>query len=266
MEPFFFRAGEKRLFGVYDEPARGPARPRAVVLCYPMGHEYFSAHRTFRQLSARLVEAGFHVLRFDYYGCGDSAGESEEGAVEQWLEDIGAAVGEIKDLSGAAEVSLIGARLGATLAALAAGRRRDVDGLALWDPIVKGEDYIRELTRLQKDWLRDGLPEPRRLDPDDPITEAVGFPLTDRLRSDLEKIDLQGPAEGFARRMLVVDSLEQPVHLLWRKRAQSFPPEVEHERIAGSMWRKGMKRKRRDPLVSLRVVEAITSWIARAPS
>lgn len=266
MEPFFFSAREKRLFGVYYAPARGPARPRAVVLCYPMGHEYIRAHRTFRQLSVRLAEAGFHALRFDYYGCGDSAGESEEGAVEQWLEDIGAAVDEIKDLSGAAEVTLIGARLGATLAALAAGRRRDVDGLALWDPIVKGDDYVRELTMLQKDWLRDGLPEPRRSDPDDPITEARGFPLTDRLRSGLEKLDLQSPAEWFARRMFIVDSLQLPVNLLWRKRAQGFPAEVEYERVAKSIWQKGIKRSRFDPLVPLRIVEAIIAWIVRAPS
>jgi alpha-beta hydrolase superfamily lysophospholipase len=266
MEPFYFGTGEKRLFGIHHAPANGARRRQAVVLCYPMGHEYFRVHRTFRQLSARLAEAGFHALRFDYYGCGDSAGESEEGAVEQWLEDIGAAVDEIKDLSGAAEVTLIGARLGATLAALVARRRREVDGLALWDPIVKGEDYVRELTRRQKDWLRDGLPEPRRFDRDDPMTEALGFPLPDRLRRGLEKIDLQSPAEWIARRMFVVESLQLPVHPLWSKRAQGFPPEVECERLAGPMWRKGMKRKRRDPLVPLRIVEAIVAWIARAPS
>ena len=49
------------------------ARQSAIVLCQPLGHGYLRAHRAFRNLAVSLASQGFHVLRFDYYGCGDSA-------------------------------------------------------------------------------------------------------------------------------------------------------------------------------------------------
>ena len=66
-----------------------------IVLCYPMAHEYMYVHRAFRQLANRLARTGFHVFRFDYYGFGDSAGESEESHIEQWIKDISEAIDEI---------------------------------------------------------------------------------------------------------------------------------------------------------------------------
>jgi len=39
-------------------------------------------------VAIHLANVGFHVLRFDYYGCGDSSGDSEQGEIRQWLIDI----------------------------------------------------------------------------------------------------------------------------------------------------------------------------------
>src|SRR5437773_7734152 len=71
--PFYFGSPDKLLFGCYHEPSLERRRKCAVVVCQPVGHEYINSHRALRQLAARLCDAGFPVLRFDYYGCGDSS-------------------------------------------------------------------------------------------------------------------------------------------------------------------------------------------------
>lgn len=142
MTPFYFGSGARRLFGLYT-PGRGD---RAVVVCPPWGNEYLAAHRSLRQLDALLAANGWHVLRFDYYGTGDSAGDLHEATLEDWERDIATAMEEVRDASGATRAALVGMRLGGSLAARVAARRpREVSALALWDPVVSGAQFLREV-------------------------------------------------------------------------------------------------------------------------
>src|ERR1700722_5596148 len=137
MSPFFFGTSERRIFGVYEPAASGTSGKRAAVFCYPWGSEYIYAHRTIRQLAVRLSTAGFHTLRFDFFGTGDSAGDLTDADLAGWETDVESAMEEIRDISGMAQITLIGLRLGATIAASVAARlSRKVDSLVLWDPIV----------------------------------------------------------------------------------------------------------------------------------
>ena len=89
------------------------------------------------QLAAKLASSGFHTLRFDYFGTGDSAGDTVEGDLEGWSADIETAIDEIRDIAATAQVTLIGLRLGALAAARVAARNaRVVDTLVLWDPVA----------------------------------------------------------------------------------------------------------------------------------
>jgi pimeloyl-ACP methyl ester carboxylesterase len=142
VNPFFFGPPDRQLFGAYDAPS-GSAK-RAVVLCNAIGREYLLAHPTLRLLARQLSAAGWHVLRFDYSGTGDSAGECEDATLEQWVADIHAAIDELKEMAQVVSVALIGMRLGAALAALAATNRPDVDRLVLWDPVSDGSRYFAE--------------------------------------------------------------------------------------------------------------------------
>ena len=147
LDPIFFGASPRRLFGVYD-PADGNSSKglRAAVLCNPWGPEYIYAHRALRQLAKRLSLAGCHTLRFDYFGTGISAGDMVDAELAGWKGDIETAIDEVMDLTGAKRVALLGLRLGATLAAsVAATRQKGVDALILWDPIVDGTTYLDSL-------------------------------------------------------------------------------------------------------------------------
>jgi hypothetical protein len=152
--PMFFGDG---LFGVYH-PGR---RPSAVLLCPAIGHEYLRSHRAMRQLAARLARVGWHVLRFDYTGEGDSIdGEA------RWAADIEAAAAELRRLSGARELAAVGLRLGAAFAYRAAPAL-GVSRLVLWDPVCRGAVYLEELGARPRQARRDELlgapmPAPRR--------------------------------------------------------------------------------------------------------
>lgn len=198
MNTFFFGSSKQPLFGIYHPPKARKVRETGVVLCYPMGQEYMRAHRAFRQLALLLSKAGFHVFRFDYAGTGDSYGESEEGSVEQWIEDVGTAIEELKETAGVKRVALVGLRLGGAVAAMAAERRTDVDGVVLWDPVVDGKAYVVEML--------EGRAAPTASAP----VGVLGFPLTARLRDGIERIDLRRTEPPKGSRRFIMASQAAP--------------------------------------------------------
>src|SRR5437762_1000154 len=141
MNAYFFHTAAQPLFGIYAPPRARVARDQAVLLCAPVGHEYVRTHWALRQLADRLTHAGFHLFRFDYSGLGDSWGDFESASVEQWLADTRTALGELIDTSGVRDVTILGVRLGATLAVRAL-QEQPVRRLVLWDPVVQGRAFV----------------------------------------------------------------------------------------------------------------------------
>lgn len=83
---------------------------------------------------------GFHTLRFDYYGTGDSAGTEAELDLAGCETDVESAMEALADIAGATRVTLIGLRAGANIAARVAARRdAKVEALVLWDPLPSND-------------------------------------------------------------------------------------------------------------------------------
>lgn len=140
---FWFGPENKPLFGWLHAPENGACRG-TVIFCQPIGQEYKHAHFVFRTLADRLAERGFATLRYDHPGTGDSAGEPKpEGWVAEWAAGLSEAV-NLARKSAAAQVSIIGMRLGATLAAAEVLRLGPIDGLVLWDPSASGRSFMRQ--------------------------------------------------------------------------------------------------------------------------
>jgi uncharacterized protein len=168
------------------------------VLCNPFGQEAIRSHRMFRVLADRLSRDGLYVLRFDYYGTGDAAGEDHEGDIEGWIDDLLRANDEAVRLSGCTRCSWLGLRLGASIAALASAKTAvSPDQLVLWDPIIDGAAYLTELAHAHitesaavygARWLIENRLRDRALVESD--TEAIGFPLTPILKSQLRQMSL----------------------------------------------------------------------------
>jgi dienelactone hydrolase len=188
------------LFGWYHPP-EGTRRTGGIVICNPIGDDLVRAHRPLRHLAQRLAAAGFPVLRFDYRGTGDSAGdETEAGRVQGWISDIGTAVDELRARSGVTGVALVGLRAGAVLAAAAAGRE-DVEAVVLWSGYPGGGAFVNDVVRthrlhrkLEPNAFSGGLPAPGG-------EEALGFFLSDETMAALRELQL---AALPVRRALVV--------------------------------------------------------------
>jgi pimeloyl-ACP methyl ester carboxylesterase len=189
MQPLHIGTSERPLFGIYEAPDRRRRVRGGVVICAPVGHEYIRSYRALRNLAVQLATSGLHVLRFDYYGSGDSSGSSDEMTVAECVANIGSALDELKDIAGLKRVSVVGLRFGATLAAQAVCQRTDVEALTVWDPVVRGADYLADLGVLQAGWLAD-RPQLRRIRVGTPPSEVLGFPLSDALRQEIAALDL----------------------------------------------------------------------------
>jgi pimeloyl-ACP methyl ester carboxylesterase len=208
MEPLFFGSNERRLYGVHH-PAR-KAGSHAILLCYPGPQEYNAAHWAFRRLASMLARDGHHVLRFDYFGTGDSGGQCTDASPESALADIKEAIRELQDLSGARSVSLLGMRLGATFAALASAAGSRLRRLILWEPVVSGQTYVKELelsdARRNLALLHAARTRGRR-------DELLGHAFPEQLRSATEALDLTRSVSPRSEKAAIFVSEPGPDHL-----------------------------------------------------
>lgn len=192
----YFGANGRMLLAGLHQSARLRARSAAVLLCNPFGEEAARAHRTYRVLAGRLEQAGYAALRFDYAGTGDSGGDDAEFGVEDWLDDIVAAAAELRRESGVDRLVLVGLRFGATLAALATTRRGlRVRHLVLWDPVVDGLQYLRDLAQAHRAYLREemgdaGWRDRLAVDGQGIPSEALGSEIAPALAQAMAGVDL----------------------------------------------------------------------------
>lgn len=233
MTPFHFGAPSRRLFGIYTPAAPRATRKRAIVLCNPLGQEYLFAHRSLRQLGGMLSAAGIHVLRFDYYGTGDSAGDpSGSTTLKGWESDIEAAMEELMDVAGVPRVSLLGLRLGASLAAaVAVKRRKQLDSFVLWDPVVSGYEYLAERPPTT---AGASTPSPTA----DDWIELFGFVPATPLVTELSTVDLVKLAPAMPPPGLTIVSQTLPTHAALSAALSNIDPApMRLEIVAGpSAW------------------------------
>ena len=214
MNPFFFGASDKALFGAYHPPKVAPARNTGVILCNPFGDEAIKAQRALLRLAQMLSAQRLHVLRFDYYGTGDSMGDGSEGTLPQWHADVAAAADELKDIAGINKVSFVGLRLGATLALQAVHARRDVATVVLWDPVVMGADYLRDLSHHHEAYVGAEFGEygPSRQASGMTADEVMGFALPPPLRAAIAALDLSSLVVKRLKRLTLVNSTKSAAY------------------------------------------------------
>jgi len=222
-----------------------------------MGHEYVNCHRALRQLAARLSDSGFPVLRFDYYGCGDSFGDAEEGGISQWLQDIATAISEARVRTSVSHICLIGLRLGAALSLITAAERGDVDSVVLWDPVVIGKVYLQDLSSLQKAALR-CRPKPIRPRKSPTHTEIIGFPLPTSLCADVEKLNLLTIAPKPTTNILAIQSDRAPENTCLKHHLARREGRFEYLRVqAPQIWFPTVDG---NLLVPGQIVQSVVSW------
>lgn len=201
MTPVYFGRPSRRLFGVYHPAVAHTGPVRAALFCNPFGGEYNHAHRAVRKAAVSLAASGMHALRFDYFGTGDSAGDLHEADLDIWDDDISCGIEELRDLSGAPRVTLVGLRLGALLGARTAAALPDmVDRLVLWDPVLEGQAFLDEQFRAcySPHLLGRGLvPRPQAVGGG---FEVLGYSVSARMLHEIGKLEIRTFANELPKR------------------------------------------------------------------
>jgi len=262
IEPFYFDSHGHALFGCYHAPAPGAMRDCAVLLCYPLGHEYLQSHRSYRQLARHLAESGFAVLRFDYFGCGDSEGDDGQGGIDCWLRDIAAALAEVGEKSRCSRLCLVGARMGATLVMLAGSQYGGVDAMVLWDPVVSGKTYVQEMFAAHREMLRRSHVKVKAGSSDETMIELLGFSYRPSFMSELEAIELLAIQKRAAHRALILRSQGQPKLHDLLTHLQGIDCAAEHYCLNASPlwpWEENFGKT----LVPYHALRTIVTWLCR---
>ena len=250
-----FGSRSRRLHGIVDEPQPGAYCGRSVVLCYPQGQDYATAFRSFRVLATRLRNAGCRVLRFDYYGTGDSEGDLQDASVDQWVADVCAAIREVR-LMGLTDVSVVGLRLGAALAALAA-RQEPIARLALWEPVLDGAAYLGSLRTMHETWMQDERRNGRSAASTD--EDVFGDRPGVMLREQLTRIDLWSLSSALPSVQLVWHG-EEPQHEQFASALRQKGASVTTTRVDGpTIWSRSPVMP--EPAVPNRALQAVISFL-----
>jgi uncharacterized protein len=257
VEHFFFGAPDRELFGSYHPPRSDRTRDSAVLLCYPWGKECLPSHRAFRQLSELLAGLGYPVLRFDYRGAGDSAGDGTSAGLSSWMEDIATALDELRQRSMPEQICLIGLRLGAALAMRASAEHDDVSGLVLWQPVLDGTAYLTELREHHRTMLWQQFPSLPNAARSDDVHEILGFPVSSALLQDLQQLQLS-TAPATAGPILVVDNLPDDRLDVWQQRLAGDSHAVEYAALPTfAIWSEDIDKG----LVPRPTLERIAGWL-----
>ncbi|MCM5680344.1 alpha/beta hydrolase [Schlegelella sp. S2-27] len=161
----------------------------------------------FRALSDRLAREGCDVLRFDYHGTGDSAGDEGQQSIERWTEDVIAAHEVLCEAASQRPVHWFGMGLGANMAARAAGRARIAPSHAvLWEPVLNGQEYLDALLSSHRSELSRELglewnqlrQRGREQEPSLPGV-VLGFEVGEALFGELQRLEAL-PLHAAARR------------------------------------------------------------------
>ena len=181
MDAFFFPSSSgARLFGVW----RGVSGARRTwIFCPPFAEEEKSARRVFTEIAQRFSARGENSLIFSYRGTGDSEGDFADFGLADWRADILSAIAEAQNRAGATEIALLGLRLGASLAV---GARDGAARLVLLEPILSGRSFLSQQNARKK--LRAQLSGDQNL----PAHDLDGWQLGEKLRDELETLDLRG--------------------------------------------------------------------------
>lgn len=147
---FFLEDGRKRSYCVEYLPDEEKKKDCCVVLCRSIWGERIRTHRIFTNVARTLRDHGFSVATCDYFGDGNSGGETKDLGFVGMVEDAQRLSTYLMQKAEVEKVALVGLRFGANVAIGAEPNIPGVCKLVLFEPIA-------DPCAVLKEWLRANL-------------------------------------------------------------------------------------------------------------
>lgn len=142
------RCGENELLYVMGIPDR-PSSDHGVVISHSF-FEIFMFQRTELALLRRLASAGVPCIYVQAPGMGDSEGSPRGCRCEDRVEAALTAFRHLEQTGERLHPCFFGARVGGLIALLAAQRSQGHSSVAVWDPVLDGNAYWKQIARLER--------------------------------------------------------------------------------------------------------------------
>jgi exosortase A-associated hydrolase 2 len=170
-----------------------------VVHVHPFAEEMNKSRRMAALQARALAQAGYAVLQIDLRGCGDSAGEFEDAAWSDWVDDVRLACRWLAERHPGLPLWLWGLRAGCLVAAQAAAELPMPCDFLFWAPTPSGKTVLQQFLRLKSaaallDGGAKGITEGLRRDlAAGQTVEIAGYGLSAALAQGLESATLAPP-------------------------------------------------------------------------
>lgn len=268
-QPLYFASGTRRLFGWLNACSGAPPASMGLVICNPFGFEAMSAHLSIRAFADSAADLGIPVLRFDYGGAGDS--EDLPTAADQWdawLQDILAAIEELRQRARVDNICLLGFRLGATLATLAAARNPHVRALIAVAPVINGRRYLKELRTFElaaamsvHSAAAARMPSREAELAGPGCMEVSGFFLNAKTMTALQSVDLLAAPAPQVTEALLIDRDDLPGAQAWEKLLSGAGIRTQYRALPGFVPM--MMRPPNLTEVPHAMVAAVREWVSQ---
>ncbi|WP_196159541.1 alpha/beta hydrolase [Reinekea sp. G2M2-21] len=164
-KPSWLRAGDQSIFYWYYKPVDCKA---SVLLVPSIGHEAYHCHRFYNRLAEVLCANNIEVIRFDLPGTQDSLGTvTDKQTFTCWPECLSLLESQFQENT---DLTLIGFRMGATIADFFCGRSSRVQRFIALEPVLSGKRFSREINATSRVSETNSLAED--------FLEAGGFQYT----------------------------------------------------------------------------------------
>jgi alpha/beta superfamily hydrolase len=177
------------IFGVLHVPERTPAP--GAIMCHGFTGHKAETHRLFIAAARDFCQHGLAVLRFDFRGSGDSAGEFSEMTVSREIADAAAALEFLsaRPEADARRLGVLGLSLGGCVAACLAGREPRLRALVLWAAVAHPK---RIFDRLAPEFASHQ------------VIDMQGWSLGRGFLNDLQQLDPLREVQGYVGPSLLV--------------------------------------------------------------
>ena len=237
-KPFFLTGTAGKLFSIYHPACRAVTQRRDLLIVPPFAEEMNRSRRMLALQARALSAAGVGVLIIDLYGTGDSQGDFKEARWEIWKQDVLVALNWLRH-NGAAQVSLLGLRLGAMLALDCLGEQGGpFDKIILWQPVISGESLITQFLRvrlaasmLDSAKEKESTQDLRATLAKGESIEVAGYDLSPELAADIDRLRLES----------LVNPKLPPVDWLELVSAEGRLASPATQRVVENLRRQGMR-------------------------